>query len=175
MDENLQALRNAPPPENKTELLDRIDQAWTALQAALAGLSEAQLTAPGEGGWSTIDNLTHVEFWEQYMLRAYLGGESEHEAAGVDAATYRTLDTDSLNAIVYRRNQGRPPGGVRADLQRTHEKIMSTLEAMPWADLTRQLYPEDPEARPVLAWVVGNTYDHYLEHLQTIQRLAAAG
>ena len=38
---------------------------------------------------------------------------------------------------------------------------------MPFADLMRPVYPDDP--RPVLAWVVGNTYEHYREHRLNIQ------
>jgi hypothetical protein len=35
----------------------------------------------------------------------------------------------------------------------------------------RPIRPHDP--RPVLAWVVGNTYEHYQEHRLAIQAMLA--
>jgi hypothetical protein len=42
---------------------------------------------------------------------------------------------------------------------------------MPFADLMRPIRPHDP--RPVLAWVAGNTYEHYQEHRLAIQAMLA--
>jgi hypothetical protein len=32
---------------------------------------------------------------------------------------------------------------------------------------------EDPQARPLIGWVIGNTYEHYLEHRNSIETLIA--
>jgi hypothetical protein len=53
-------------------------------------------------------------------------------------------------------------------MQRTHAELLDMLEQMSFADLM-QPNAEDPQRRPLIIWVMGNTYEHYREHQQTIQ------
>ena len=45
---------NQPPgmPGNKAELLERIQRSRSTLEKTLGNRSDAELTAPGSGGWS---------------------------------------------------------------------------------------------------------------------------
>jgi hypothetical protein len=51
----------------------------------------------------------------------------------------------------------------------THNQVLDALGPMTFADLMQPRFADDPEARPLINWVIGNTYDHYQEHRQTIQ------
>ena len=42
-------------------------------------------------------------------------------------------------------------------------------EGKTFPELMRSRFADDPEKRPLLDWVIGNTYDHYQEHRRTIQ------
>jgi len=45
----------------KTQLLNKLEQAWAAFQASYAGLIDAQLTETGvTGDWSVKEILAHV-------------------------------------------------------------------------------------------------------------------
>jgi len=98
---------NESTPQSKAELVARITREWDALQAAIAGLSEEQLTAPGDGGWSIKDNLAHIAAWEQYMLAAVLQGQTAAQALGVAPETLQGLDDNGINDILYRAGAGR--------------------------------------------------------------------
>ena len=41
-----------------------------------------------------------------------------------------------------------------------HDRLVTVLAATTWEDLQRDRFPGEP----MLGWVNGNTYEHYLEH-----------
>jgi hypothetical protein len=51
-----------------------------------------------------------------------------HEAIQIDATTFTQLDDDSSNAMLFERNADRPVEGVIADLRRSCEEVIATLE-----------------------------------------------
>jgi hypothetical protein len=154
-------------PQSKEELLERIQSAWTELEAAIADLPEDAVTTPGPGGWSVKDNLIHVAAWEQFMLSHYLRGLPSHEAMGTNQDTLRGLDETGLNRMIYERNRDRATADVLYEFRRSHQQVVEAIGATPWEKLTAP-NPEDQQGRPVLEWVVGNTYDHYDEHRENI-------
>ena len=167
----IQSARNAQAslPRDSADLLARIQSEWAALNQAIAGLNDEQMNTPDAGGWSVKDNLAHLAAWEQFMLQHYLQRHPAHEAMQVDEATWKTLDEIGINAILHERNQARLVSDVLADRRRSHEQVVAALERMPFADLIKPLYPDDPKARPLIGWVIGNTYEHYQEHRTTIE------
>lgn len=155
-------------PTDKTELLDRIQRAWRELIQSIEAMTPEQMSAPGAGGWSVKDNLAHLAVWEKYMLECHLGDRPAHEVMQIDAAVYESLDTDGQNAILYERSKNWSVEEVLAYSKQVHEQVESTLQNIEFADLLRQRFDDDPERRPVLAWVIGDTYEHYDEHRQNI-------
>jgi uncharacterized protein (TIGR03083 family) len=162
----------AAPPRDKAELRDRIGRSRAALEGTIDSLSEAQLAAPGPGGgWSAKDHLAHLAAWERKAL-AELEGRPPHEVFGVDAASYEASDVDRLNEVVYRRNKERPAWEVLADFRESHRRLLATLERAADADLFAASRPGGSGANPLLESVIGNTYEHYPEHLATIRALS---
>jgi len=158
-------------PKDKADLMERIQREWSALTQAMDKLSDEQMSVPGTGSWSIKDNLAHLAAWEQFMLLVHLQGHPSHEAMQVDEATLERLDEDGLNAILYERNRHHSVADVVSDLYRSHEQVWAALEQMTYADLMKPRYADDPEARPVIGWVIGNTYEHYQEHRRAIQAI----
>ena len=105
------------------------------------------------------------------MLSCYLQGRPAHEAMQVGEATWKTLDENGINAILHERSHDRSLSEVLADRNHTHAQVVVTLDQIPFADLIKPLYPDDPQARPVMGWVIGNTYEHYREHCGYIEAL----
>ena len=161
-------------PKNKVELLNRIEREWTALQRAIAGLGEAQMSVPDAGGWSIKDNLAHLSAWENFMRQHYLHHLPPHEVMGIDAETFEKADENVINAILFQRNKDRSAAEVLAELRHSHEQVLADLDQMSFADLMKPRLADDPEARPLIGWVIGNTYDHYMEHRSTIEKAAKA-
>jgi len=162
-------------PRDKAELIARIEQEWSALQQAIAPLTAAQMTKPDAGGWSIKDNLAHLTAWEGFMRLNHLQNMPPHLAMQINEETFKTLDENGLNAILYERSRDRTVADVLADLQQSHTQVVAALAEWSYEDLMQPHYPDDPEARPLINWVIGNTYEHYQEHRLNIQKLAEHG
>ena len=156
-------------PKNKTELMLRIQQEGTALQRAIDGLSEAQMSIPDAGGWSIKDNLAHLSAWENFMREHYVHHLLPHEVMGIDAETFQKADVNVQNAILFQRDKDRSVTDVLAALHHSHEQVLADLDQMSFADLMKPRSTDDPEARLLIDEVIGNTYEHYLEHRITIE------
>jgi len=151
-------------PKDKNELLRRIQVEWEALENKIQQLSEEQMTAPDDGGWSVKDNLAHLAEWHRYLRFYHLRKLPPHEVMGIDKATYEEVDEDGINHILFMRNKDRTLGEVLAELRQTHAEVLDDLEGLSFEELMEPHYPDDPEQRPLLNWVIGNTYSHYREH-----------
>ena len=155
-------------PKDKAELMAHIEREWAALLQTMDKITPEQMTTPDAGGWSPKDNLAHVAVWEQFMLLCHLQGQPPHQALQIDEATLERLDQDGVNQVLFERNRLRPREDVLEELQQSHAQVLTTLEQMTFADLM-QPYSDDPQGRPLIIWVMGNTCEHYQKHQQTIQ------
>jgi hypothetical protein len=162
-------------PADKQELLERIQREWNPLFQMVQKLSPEQATRPGGSGWSVKDNLAHLAAWEQLMLHSYLGGQPPHELLEMDEAEFARLDEDGINEVFHKRNKDFPPEEVLRGLEQSHSQVIDTLERLPFEDLLRVRYLDDPEKRPVLDWVTGNTYEHYREHRRYVEEILRHG
>ena len=157
-------------PQNTPELLSEIDREWLELQKVIKKLTEEQMTAPDPGGWSPKDNLAHLAAWMHFMHEAHLNKKPAHEVMGMDAATLAGFDEDGENAILFERSRKRTTAEVLAWLDSTYAKVVETLKKTPFADLMKPIRDNDPEKRPVILSVLGNTSEHFAEHRRTIER-----
>lgn len=157
-------------PGNMAELLSEIEREWKELWRTVGRLSPEQMTTPDSGGWSPKDNLAHLAEWMRYMQDCYLKKKPAAESMNIPAATYADLDEDGVNAVLLKRNRDRPVAEVVDGLKRTYAEVLETLRSMPFGDLMKPMQPDDPEKRPVILWVLGNTSEHFLEHRRNIDK-----
>ncbi len=164
-------------PRTTAALLDRIQAAWSELEQTVATLSEAQLTTELDAqGWSAKDHLVHITTWEQSLL-ALLQGRDRRQAIGLEGGEHGEID--DVNAEIYRRNRHRTLQDVMVTFRGFHQEVVAAITALSDADLFKpysHYQPQDPpfEAAPVIGWIVGNTYEHYLEHASWIRGLSAS-
>ena len=52
--------------------------------------------------------------------------------------------------------------------------LFAKLDAMSFDDLMKPRHADDPEKRPILMWVLGDTTEHFLEHRETIEKAIKA-
>ena len=73
--------------QTTTDVVARIDQAWSELERTVKTLSEQALIGIRDrAGWAVKDHLIHLAAWEQALL-AGLDGRPRHEALGIDETT----------------------------------------------------------------------------------------
>ena len=154
---------------SKTRLLDEMHASYSALEELLAALSEEQMTTAGvNGAWSVKDNLAHLGAWQQHEIE-----RQEAIRDGIEPPDrWAGMSEDEINEQHYQQNKARPLAEVRADLRSNHQKLLALVEAMTDEDLNKPI----PWLNNRLPWnfIAGNTYEHYQEHSDNIQRWLAS-
>lgn len=156
-------------PQTRNELLDNIQQEWSALMAVIERLTPAQMIAPDTGGWSPRDNLAHLTEWMKILLGYYMDQRPSHEVIGVSSEVTENWDFDVINQVFFERNRHRPVNDVVDELKLVYAEVVARLESTPFEDLLKPRFDDDPDKQPILSWVVGDTSEHFAEHRLIIE------
>ena len=158
-------------PGSKTELMAEIKREWNLLMAVVARLDETKMTTPDEGGWSPKDNLAHLSEWMNSMMGYHIDRRPSHEVMRMTEEQTRDWDMEVMNPVLFERNKDRSIEDVLDELKQTYEKVLAKLDGMSYEDLMKPRHDDDPEKRPLLMWVIGDTSGHFAEHREVIQRM----
>lgn len=143
---------------NHEQLLQRIDTAWSALQASYRGLSDDQLTTPGVvEDWSIKDILAHITTWEEealHHLPTVMAGQRPPRYAA-------TGGIDAFNARKSEENWQRSLAEVLQRHEDVHQQIIAFVVATP-----EEFIRTDTRFRHRLRL---ETYGHYSLHTAAIE------
>ncbi len=143
---------------NRQQLLARLDQAWLAFQASYAGLTDAQMVAPGvTDDWSVKDLIAHVTWWEEEAIK-----HLPEIAEGITPARYATQygGIDAFNAQMTTLKHDLPLAAVLRQMEDTHRRLVAYLQTIPEDHFARET-----RFRRRLRL---DTYSHYPIHTQAI-------
>ena len=157
-------------PGSKKELMSAIEREWKLLMDVVAKLDETKMTAPDAGGWSPKDNLVHLAEWMNVLMGYHLDHRPAHEVLGVSHDVVRGWDMEVINPVLFERNRNRSTQDVLEQLKSTYVTLVNKLESMTFEDLLKPRLADDPEKRPLLLWVLGDTTEHFVEHRETIEK-----
>lgn len=158
-------------PGSKAELMSEIRREWKQLMDVVDKLDEQKMTVPDEGGWSPKDNLAHLAEWMKLLMGYHMDKRPSHEVFGVSEEVTKGWDMEVINPVLFERNKDRSIEDVLAELKQTYEKVIAKLDATPFDELLKPRHADDPERRPVLLWVLGDTSEHFAEHREVIERM----
>ena len=159
-------------PSSKAELMTAIQREWNLLMEVVDKLQAAdKLTAADEGGWTPKDNLAHLAEWMDLLMGYHMDNRPSHEVFGVSEEVTREWDMEVINPVLFERNKDRSPEEVLIKLRQVYEKLLAKLDAMSFDDLLKPRHAHDPEKRPLLLWVLGDTTEHFAEHRETIEKM----
>lgn len=150
--------------------MSAIEREWKLLLGVAEKLTDEQMTTPDAGGWSPKDNLAHITEWLNILMEYHIEKHPAHEVMGVSEEVTKDWDMEIINPVLFERNKNRPRGEVMDGLKQAFGSLIAKLESMSFDDLLKPRHANDPEKRPLLIWVIGDTYDHFLEHRETIER-----
>lgn len=150
---------------NRTDLLKALADSHAEVAAALAGLTEAQLTEPGVvEDWTLKDILAHLTAWEVELVTA-LGklarGQTPKPVGETDA------ETDALNAKWHKEYHARPLDRVLADFQAVRPQTIRQVERLTEAELTAPR--KWLKGGTLEALILSETIEHDAEHLPHIR------
>lgn len=149
----------------KQELLKTIQKEREAFEAALAGLTPEQMTAPGAmGEWSVKDLIGHIAMWESQLVTALYAIER-----GVTPRLPRPSEVDAINAQSYAEQRERPLDRVLADWRAVHIQLLKHLNTVQERDLIDPKRWRWMEGEPLWKLVANNTFEHYAEHRPAIE------
>jgi hypothetical protein len=151
-------------PGSMPELLSSIAHEWQALMHVIERLDETKMTTPDAGGWTPKE-------WLNLLMQHHMDRRPRQEVLGVTEAESRDWDFNTINQVLLERNRDRPAQAVLADLKHRHAELLAKLKALPFEYLLMPRHADDPEKRPLLMWVMGDTSWHYAEHRKTIEQL----
>ena len=157
-------------PKDKPELMSAIEREWKLLINAAEKLTDKQMMAQDDGGWSPKDNLAHLAEWIKILMGYHMDHRPSHEVLGVSPEVTQDWDFNVINSLLFERNRNRPVDDVIDELKRVYVEMTAKLDTMTFEDFMKPRHTDDPEKRPVLMWVLGDTTEHFLEHRETIEK-----
>lgn len=158
-------------PENKQELMSAIKREWNLLMEVVAKLDDQKMSTLDAGGWAPKDNLAHLSEWMNSLMGYHMDKRPAAEVMRIPEEAAEGWDMEVINPILFERNKNRSTGEVLEELKQTYETLIAKLEAMTYEELMKPRHENDPEKRPLLLWVIGDTSDHFAEHRQTIEKM----
>src|SRR5688572_29400128 len=100
------AIDYPPPPATKLELIERILLQRASLEALLSPITAAEMEVV-HADWSFKDHLAHLTAWCGKAV-AVLTGRPAYQGLGLSAPPANPRDYDSINDILYARDQFLP-------------------------------------------------------------------
>ena len=159
---------------SKTELITNMQEGWNNLQTYIDTLSEAQLTQPTDAaGWTAKDHLIHLAVWADGVA-ALLDKQPRREHMGVDAESWESRDFDRINAVIQQQHKDMPLDEVHTALREAHQRLYGKAQAMSEEELNRPYNTYEPgssQNKPVVLWIISDSYDHYAEHIPWIDAI----
>jgi len=157
-------------PKDKPELMSAIEQEWKLLMDVAEKLTEKQMTTPDEGGWSPKDNLAHLSEWMKVLMGYHIDHRPSHEVLGVSKDVTEGWAMEIINPVLFERNRNRSGQDVLDELNQVYAQLTTKLESMTFEDFMRPRHADDPEKRPLVLWILGDTTEHFSEHRETIEK-----
>lgn len=157
-------------PKDKTELMSAIEREWELLIQLAESLSDEQMSTADSGGWSPKDNLAHIAEWMNILMGYHMDKNPAHEVVNVPEEVTKDWDFRIINEVLFERNKNHLRGEVMGMLKQTYIKLAAKLESTSFETLMQPRYEDDPYKMPLLAFVLGNTTEHFQEHRETIER-----
>ena len=157
-------------PGNKSELMSCIEHEWNLLMEAVSKLDEAKMTSAGEGGWSPKDNLAHIAEWMGILMGYHLDRRPPSEVLDLSDDVTKDWDFNAINAILFERSRDRSTQNVLDGLKAKYGEMVKKLDEIPFEDLLKPRFDDDPEKQPVLLWILSNTIEHFREHRAEIEK-----
>ncbi|MHB8589026.1 MAG: DinB family protein [Candidatus Dormibacteraceae bacterium] len=150
----------------------RIEDSWDRLVGLVNQVQDAGgLTRVGPDGWTVKDHLVHVAAWEHSLL-ALIEAEDRKSAMGLSEPQD---GIEAVNEAIRKLHESDTADEALGYFRDAHSQLIAALAKLSDADLQKpysHFQPTDPdEKRPVIAWVAGNTYEHYAEHIGWINQL----
>ncbi len=158
-------------PHTKSDLLASTHLEREKLEAKICGLNSAEIEFPGTmGEWSVKDILQHLVDWEQRWISWYAAGK-RGEGVITPEAGYNWRQMGLLNEKYRQKHKTRELDHVMADFHTSYHQILKIIAEIPEDEMLAVHRYSWTGDLPLIAWIAGNTCDHYKWAVQMIHPL----
>ncbi|HEX2994557.1 MAG TPA: ClbS/DfsB family four-helix bundle protein, partial [Anaerolineales bacterium] len=133
--------------------------------------AQKKMTVPDEGGWSPKDNIAHLAEWMNALMGYHIDKRPAHEVFDFSEEITKGWDMEVINPVLFARNKDRSLEDVLNEVKQVYKKLSEKLASMSFEDLLKPRHTDDPQKRPLLLWVLGDTTEHFQEHRETIEKM----
>ena len=159
------------------DMLKRIEKTYLEIMKYISTLTEDTiLERAGSDQWSIKDILAHLAAWEEILLRFHIAGESFEDVVGNPEIRYQVTPFDEVNQHLYEVYKEWTLDEVKKFSERIHNELLVRLAQLTTDELRApptSLNLMDSDAGELADYIAGNTYEHYLEHLETIRSMSS--
>ena len=161
----------------KKDILTKLQGEYKRWEELLAGLSEAQVTAPEfADNWSIKDMVAHLRAWQQRsiarMEAALHNKEPEYPAWPEQFDPEAEGQPHDLNAWLYAKYRDQPWSSVYRDWSTGFRRFLELGEAIPENYLLDEGRYSWLEGYALLA-VLEGSYEHHREHAEFLEPVLA--
>jgi hypothetical protein len=148
----------------KAELLAAMQVGHVGWENLISRVDRARMSEPGvEGEWSVKDIIAHISTYEDWMAQLLeAGGPNIPHIAD-------TMTQDETNAWVFEHNHNLSVEDVLAQSQRSFDRLLRAVQAVPPDDLVSATKFEWSRGRPVHKLVPHESHEHYRHHAESIR------
>lgn len=147
----------------KESLLARLFTSRETFEETLARLPEDQLETPIlHGETSAKDMLGHIAFWEELATARF-------DALRAGQTPDPITDFDAINARILNDFRHLSLEEVREREQAAYQHIIDMIERATEDELFKPDHFPWTNGSPFWAWIEGNTWEHYEEHIAEVQ------
>lgn len=155
----------ATNPTNKAELLQCLQDGYTAFVALLNSLGEEQMTTPGvNGDWTVKDILVHIATWQRRMASRLEALARNDETNPNQPAITTEEEMHGFNDATFAANQSRPLVQAWSDLRSSYQDVLQSTRLLNENDLFNPQRYAWLEGSALWENIAGNSFAHYEEH-----------
>jgi hypothetical protein len=159
-------------PKTKSGLMESTVLERAKLETKIANLSQPELDFPGAmGDWSVKDILQHLVDWEQRWIGWYHAGRLG-ESVHTPEPGYNWRQMGLLNERYRQKYLSKPLDDVLSDFHSSYKQIMAVVEQIPEPEMVCIGLYSWTGKLPLIAWIAGNTCEHYRWAVQMIHPLS---
>jgi hypothetical protein len=154
--------------------LQELNRSWKRLQAGIDGASDDALVQKTDpAGWSARDHIAHLDAWANSVLVMIRDGRPQWEGLGIDRELFDQEGYDPQNEAIRQHTINVSLEDVRQSLASTHAEVLRVLGGMSDEQINQPCDDFVPGSGdfPIAYKIAGNTFGHYDEHRQYIERI----
>ncbi len=153
---------------SKSELLESTFTHRKRLEEKIASLCPAEMVYPGTmGEWSVKDILQHLVDWEQRWIGWYEAGKRGEEVVTPEPG-FNWRQMGLLNEKYRLLHKTKPLPDVLEAFHSSYQQILRLVEDIPEDEMLTIGKFNWTGKLPLIAWIAGNTCEHYQWAVQMI-------